>query len=90
MSESQCTLARPVEIQGVGLFFGQPVQLRCRPAPAGSGIVFVRADLPGQPQIPAVIANVPPGPQRWTALRERPGRGAHGRAPALGALRPRH
>ncbi len=69
MSDSQCTLARPVELQGVGLFFGQPVQLRCRPAPAGSGIVFVRADLPGQPQIPAVIANVPPGPQRWTALR---------------------
>jgi UDP-3-O-acyl N-acetylglucosamine deacetylase len=59
-----------VEIGGVGLFFGQPVQLRCRPAPAGSGIVFVRADLPGQPQIPAVIANVPSGPQRWTALRK--------------------
>jgi UDP-3-O-acyl N-acetylglucosamine deacetylase len=29
----------------------------------------VRADLPGQPRIPAVIANVPPTPQRWTALR---------------------
>ncbi len=47
MSESQCTLARPVEMQGIGLFFGQPVQLRCRPAPAGSGIVFVRADPAG-------------------------------------------
>jgi len=70
VSERQCTLARPVEISGVGLFFGQPVQLRCRPAPAGSGIVFVRVDLPGQPQIPAVIANVPAGPQRWTALRK--------------------
>jgi UDP-3-O-acyl N-acetylglucosamine deacetylase len=59
-----------VEISGVGLFFGQPVQLRCRPAPAGSGIVFVRADLPGRPQIPAVVANVPPASQRWTALRQ--------------------
>jgi UDP-3-O-acyl N-acetylglucosamine deacetylase len=70
VSERQCTLARPVEIKGVGLFFGQPVLLRCRPAPAGAGIVFVRADLPGQPQIPAIVANVPPGPQRWTALRQ--------------------
>jgi len=70
VSERQCTLARPAEIKGVGLFFGQPVQLRCLPAPAGSGIVFVRTDLPGQPQIPAAIANVPPGPQRWTALRK--------------------
>jgi UDP-3-O-acyl N-acetylglucosamine deacetylase len=70
VSERQRTLARPAEIKGVGLFFGQPVQLRCLPAPAGSGIVFVRTDLPGQPQIPAVIANVPPGPQRWTALRK--------------------
>ncbi len=70
MSERQCTLARPAEIKGVGLFFGQSVQLTCRPAPAGSGIVFVRADLPGQPQIPAAVANVPPGPQRWTALRK--------------------
>jgi UDP-3-O-acyl N-acetylglucosamine deacetylase len=69
VSERQRTLSRPIEIKGVGLFFGQPVQLRCRPAPAASGIVFVRADLPGQPQIPAVIANVPPGAQRWTALR---------------------
>ena len=31
MSEPQCTLARPVEISGVGLFLGQPVRLRCRP-----------------------------------------------------------
>lgn len=68
MREKQCTLADAVEIEGVGLFFGQPVALRCLPAEADTGLVFVRTDLPGQPRIAARIDNVP-GPQRWTALR---------------------
>jgi UDP-3-O-acyl N-acetylglucosamine deacetylase len=68
VSEQQCALARVAEVSGVGLFLGQPVRLRCHPAPVNTGVVFVRTDLPGQPRIPADSAHVP-GPQRWTALR---------------------
>ena len=68
MIEQQCTLARAVEISGVGLFLGRPVRLRCVPASVNSGILFVRTDLPGRPSVPATIDYVP-GPQRWTGLR---------------------
>ena len=69
MSEQQRTLAGEAEIEGVGLFFGHPVRLRCCPAPAGAGVVFVRTDLPDRPEIPVGVENVP-GPQRWTGLRK--------------------
>ncbi len=39
------TLRRPVEVRGVGLHYGAPVQLRITPAPPETGIVFVRTDL---------------------------------------------
>ena len=68
MSDRQRTLATPVEIDGVGLFFGQPVSLRCLPAEANTGIVFVRTDLRGRPAVSATIDNLL-GPQRWTALK---------------------
>jgi len=57
-----------VEIEGVGLFFGRSVRLRCLPAEPDTGAVFVRTDLPGRPRISASVQNVP-GPRRWTALR---------------------
>jgi UDP-3-O-[3-hydroxymyristoyl] N-acetylglucosamine deacetylase len=41
------TIRTPVECHGVGLHSGAEVQLRILPAPAGSGIVFRRADLDG-------------------------------------------
>ncbi|MDR1451823.1 MAG: UDP-3-O-acyl-N-acetylglucosamine deacetylase [Helicobacteraceae bacterium] len=41
----QRTIAKPVEIVGVGLHGGNPVRLRLRPAPEDYGIVFVRDDL---------------------------------------------
>jgi len=68
VNEAQGTLARPVEIGGVGLFFGAPVRVRCLPAEANTGVVFVRTDLDGRPAVRASIENVP-GPERWTALR---------------------
>jgi UDP-3-O-acyl-N-acetylglucosamine deacetylase len=34
------------------------VSVRCTPAPAGSGIVFRRVDLPGAPSIPARLSEV--------------------------------
>ncbi len=41
----ETTICRPVEIEGIGLHHGAPVHLRIAPAPAGSGIVFIRTDL---------------------------------------------
>ena len=44
MVETQRTLGRPVEIEGVGLHSGTPAHLTILPAVADSGIVFVRRD----------------------------------------------
>lgn len=39
------TIQTPVEVSGVGLHHGAPVRLRITPAPADTGIVFIRTDL---------------------------------------------
>src|ERR1700761_3184557 len=49
---SETTIRRPVEVHGVGLHHGAPVHLRITPAPAATGIVFLRTDLDNTP-IPA-------------------------------------
>jgi UDP-3-O-[3-hydroxymyristoyl] N-acetylglucosamine deacetylase len=41
----ETSIRRPVEIDGVGLHSGAPVHVRILPAPAATGIVFVRTDL---------------------------------------------
>jgi len=41
----ETTLRSPVEASGVGLHSGVPVSIRMLPAPAATGIVFVRTDL---------------------------------------------
>lgn len=41
----ETTLARAVSTAGVGLHHGVPVRMELLPAPAGTGIVFVRGDL---------------------------------------------
>jgi UDP-3-O-[3-hydroxymyristoyl] N-acetylglucosamine deacetylase len=43
----ETTVNRPVETSGVGLHSGVPVRIRILPAPASTGIVFVRTDLDG-------------------------------------------
>ena len=48
----ETSIRRPVEIDGVGLHHGAPVHLRITPAPAATGIVFIRTDLENA-QIPA-------------------------------------
>ena len=48
----ETTIRRAVEVEGVGLHHGAPVHLRITPAPAATGIVFVRTDLENT-QIPA-------------------------------------
>lgn len=69
MNNRQGTLADIVEVNGVGLFLGQRVTVRCLPAEADTGAIFVRTDLRGRPQIPASIEYVP-GQQRWTGLKK--------------------
>jgi UDP-3-O-[3-hydroxymyristoyl] N-acetylglucosamine deacetylase len=48
----ETTVQRPVEASGVGLHHGVPVNIRILPAPATTGIVFLRTDLENFP-IPA-------------------------------------
>ncbi len=47
----QKTLARPLKFSGIGLHGGRPVAVTIHPAQANQGLRFVRADLPGRPQI---------------------------------------
>ena len=58
MLQHQVTLAQPVSYTGIGLHSGQEVHARFCPAPADTGIVIVRTDLPERPQIRAQAANV--------------------------------
>ncbi len=46
----ETTIQSPVSISGVGLHHGVPVSVRILPAPAGTGIVFLRTDLKGPDQ----------------------------------------
>ena len=64
------TLASPWALSGVGLHSGRPVHMRLVPAPAGSGIVFVRTDLGGT-RIPALIENA--GPSFYATVLEKDG-----------------
>lgn len=49
----QRTLKNVIRATGVGLHTGQKVYLAMRPAPVDTGIVFVRTDLEGCPELPA-------------------------------------
>jgi UDP-3-O-acyl N-acetylglucosamine deacetylase len=67
----QRTLARPAEVRGTGYLTGKQVRLRFLPAPASSGVVFVRTDhRPGAP-IAAHVANVT-GTHRRTTIGDGP------------------
>jgi UDP-3-O-[3-hydroxymyristoyl] N-acetylglucosamine deacetylase len=52
MAQNQKSLARPVELEGVGLHTGERVRLRMLPSEADSGITFVRRDA-GNAELPA-------------------------------------
>jgi len=49
----QRTIKTIVKTVGIGLHSGRKVDLTLRPAPAGTGIVFTRIDLPTPVEIPA-------------------------------------
>ena len=47
----QRTIRERTQVQGIGLHTGEPARLTFCPAPPGTGIYFVRRDLPGSPAI---------------------------------------
>lgn len=49
----QRTVSREASVTGVGLHSGERCTVTFKPAPADSGITFVRVDLPGLPAIPS-------------------------------------
>jgi len=63
---NQRTIARPASVQGTGFLTGAEVRLRFLPAPANTGAVFLRVDLPGRPTIPAHVTQVSGTARRTT------------------------
>jgi UDP-3-O-[3-hydroxymyristoyl] N-acetylglucosamine deacetylase/3-hydroxyacyl-[acyl-carrier-protein] dehydratase len=57
------TIAREIEIEGVGLHEGRPTRLTLRPAESG-GVRFIRTDLQGSAPIPALASAREERPRR--------------------------
>ncbi|NBO70807.1 MAG: bifunctional UDP-3-O-[3-hydroxymyristoyl] N-acetylglucosamine deacetylase/3-hydroxyacyl-ACP dehydratase [Bacteroidetes bacterium] len=55
MNENQRTIKKSVTLSGVGLHTGNPSTITFHPAPENYGFKFVRADLEGNPEIPALV-----------------------------------
>src|ERR1019366_577830 len=68
---NQQTIGTVVEVHGTGYVTGRHVRMRFRPAPAATGVVFVRSDLGPQACIPARVENVT-GTARRTTLGQPP------------------
>lgn len=58
MSRYQTTLKQPAVYKGIGLHLGQETSITFRPAPADTGIVFVRTDIESKPCIKVCPENV--------------------------------
>ena len=54
----QKTIRKAVQVEGVGIHSGQKSTLRFKPAPANTGVYFVRADLPNKPFLKVSALNV--------------------------------
>lgn len=54
----QNTLKQPAHFTGIGLHTGNLVEMRFLPAPANTGVIFKRVDLPEQTIIPAALSSV--------------------------------
>jgi UDP-3-O-[3-hydroxymyristoyl] N-acetylglucosamine deacetylase/3-hydroxyacyl-[acyl-carrier-protein] dehydratase len=64
----QCTIEHDAQMEGRGLFTGEPVTMHVRPAPPSSGIWFVRTDQSPPIRIAARVNNVSKRARR-TSLR---------------------
>jgi len=58
MNENKLTIGGEVSYTGIGLHSGEISTIRFKPADKDEGIVFIRTDLPGMPEIPADIDHV--------------------------------
>ena len=65
----QRSIARTVSVEGFGYWSGEDVRAEFRPAPPGTGIVFVRGDLSSPVRIPAELANRIDVPRRTVLSR---------------------
>ncbi len=68
---AQQTIARTVEVGGIGYLTGANITVRFVPAPASTGVVFVRTDLRPPVHLPARVAEVT-GTNRRTTLGHPP------------------
>jgi UDP-3-O-[3-hydroxymyristoyl] N-acetylglucosamine deacetylase len=59
----QKTISKPFTVSGVGLFTGSQVTLTARPAPANTGVVFCRLDIPDTPCLKAHLDAVKATPR---------------------------
>lgn len=56
--QNQRTIKTQVCLTGVGVHTGSKTRLVFTPAPVDTGVTFVRTDLPGSPEVPALACNV--------------------------------
>lgn len=54
----QCTIEKPISINGIGLHTGDNITMKLRPAPAGTGIIFHRTEGDRTRSIEALSCNV--------------------------------
>lgn len=54
----QKTIRKSVQVEGVGIHSGEKTTLTFKPAPANTGVYFVRSDLPGRPFLKVSAKNV--------------------------------
>lgn len=54
----QKTIRSRVKVEGIGIHSGKPCNLYFVPAPPGTGVSFVRSDLPGRPSLKVLAQNV--------------------------------
>lgn len=56
----QKTIAKEISFSGVGLHTANKSNVTLKPAPAGTGIIFIRKDLAGRPEIKASVESIVP------------------------------
>ncbi|MCK4436986.1 UDP-3-O-[3-hydroxymyristoyl] N-acetylglucosamine deacetylase [bacterium] len=66
MKERQRTIKSAVRYSGVGLHTGTRSTITFKPAPVGSGVKFIRVDLPKKPEIKVDISLAREAPRRTT------------------------
>ena len=68
--KKQRTIAKPVELEGVGLHTGEKSRVRFLPAPENTWYVFRRVDIDGKPEIEALVENAKDELVRGTVLEK--------------------